>query len=1691
MMSHICRPFFILFALVISHTVFAQNLITNGDFESGGAGTGFQTNYFLVASNSTPRSYAIVNNPAPINSVFSNVCRDHTTTTGKMMVVDGANSGANSDKVWEALTPSGGGGGIPVTVGVTYTFSYWIQSISSTNNAGNSANIQVKINNVDINPSSGSNICSTTLCQWNEVKYTWTATSGFAQIWLFDRQTSWVGNDFALDDISFRAAPAPLSLVYSKTNLSCINANDGTIFGYGVGGSENYTNYTLSGPIPPINSTTGFFTGLAPGNYTLTVTDDTGASATVLGIIIPNPVGLTVTAASSTICLGNSTTLTASGGGPYTWTVAPVTETVPSGSNPTVSPTTNTTYTVNSTTTSSDNLIYNGDFFLGNIGFTSDYTYYAVNSSNLQKAYGVVTNPNAWELGFATCGDRTTGTGNMMVVDGSTSNGGNDKVWCQTVPVTPGQNYTFSYWKQTVALPSPAVIDVVINGVSLGTDSAPNTLCSTSPTPWIEKTHSWNSGVSTTAEICLYNRNIASSGNDFALDNLTFSRSSTCVLPPASVTVNVTTNVTLQINDPAAVCLPGTVDITTAAVTAGSTAGLVLSYWTDAAATIPLANPSAINISGIYYIKGTSGTCSVIRPVTVTLTPAGSVAAPTATSPVYLCQGSVATALTATALPGATLNWYGTNATGGTASSTAPIPSTAVNGTTTYYVSQTIGTCESPRKAINVIVNSVTGSLNLRCDPSQITTSPITSTYFDWDNIVPPGRPDVYNYSYSINGAPDVFGSTTLSSVEVFGVLPGQSVTLTILSAPGYPCLSFPISKTCNNCSTSVTPTFSLPSAICRGSVAPVLPTTSDNGILGTWSPATVSNTAGGTYLFTPDATLFPCAEQRSIPISVTIPPTTVLAGINVCEGSSTTFTSSTPGGTWSSANTTIATVNATSGLVTGLSSGTVSIDYTFPASGGCPSVTFSRPLTVSSPVTAGAVSGDQTICVGDTTTYSSTGSGGSWSSSNTAIATVNSSTGIVSGIAAGTCNIIYTVTGTGGCPNAIASLPITVSSIPNAGTLSGNQSICIGFSTTFIPTVPGGTWSSDNIAVATVSAAGVIIGVATGTAVISYTINGTGGCPASIPATRTVTVSAPRNPGLLSGNQSICVNGTSQFASTVAGGVWSSSNPAVATVNSVTGLVTGISAGSADIKYELAGLGGCASTSVIRPITVNANIVPTFSAIPPVCSGSPVAPLPLISNNGYTGTWNNPVDNTTTATYLFTPDAGQCATTAQLTITVNQRVTPLFALVGPLCQGETPPVLPTSSDNLPPITGTWNPPVVSTATLGSTVYTFSPTAGQCVTTLPTTLNITVLPVVTPDFPAIPAFCDGFPAPVLATTSPNGITGTWNPSFVSNFISAPYTFTPTLGQCALSQTLNVTIIPRTVPDFAAVAPFCKNTTPPVLPLTSLNGIPGTWNPPTVDNTVSGLIPYEFTPAAGECATTKTVFVEVTEPIFPGFPDLSFCNGAVVPSLPLISPNGINGTWLPNTIDNTTSSNYLFTPDLGECATTQTLNVTINQYTLVGVTGLVTNYFEDNQIVTVLATDAGNYLYQLDYGPLQESNVFEYVSLGIHTIKVVDANGCSSPLSTQVLVINYPKFFTPNNDTYNDTWNIFALAEQFDAKISIFDRYGKLLKQISPRGFGWDGTYNGQAMPADDYWFLVEYEENGSRKEFKAHFSLKR
>jgi gliding motility-associated-like protein len=138
-------------------------------------------------------------------------------------------------------------------------------------------------------------------------------------------------------------------------------------------------------------------------------------------------------------------------------------------------------------------------------------------------------------------------------------------------------------------------------------------------------------------------------------------------------------------------------------------------------------------------------------------------------------------------------------------------------------------------------------------------------------------------------------------------------------------------------------------------------------------------------------------------------------------------------------------------------------------------------------------------------------------------------------------------------------------------------------------------------------------------------------------------------------------------------------------------------------------------------------------------------------------------------------------------------------------------------------------------------------------------------------------------------------------------------------------------------------------------------------------------------------------------------------------------------------------------------------------------------------ITVNVEGPGNYEYSLDDFVYQTSNVFDDLYPGFYQVFVRDVNGCGT-VSKDVVIIGGPPYFTPNQDGFHDTWQIIAASTVPDALIYIFDRQGKLLKQLSAEGEGWDGTFNGSPMPSSDYWYLVELADGRS---FKGHFALKR
>ncbi|WP_299531607.1 T9SS type B sorting domain-containing protein [Ulvibacterium sp.] len=159
--------------------------------------------------------------------------------------------------------------------------------------------------------------------------------------------------------------------------------------------------------------------------------------------------------------------------------------------------------------------------------------------------------------------------------------------------------------------------------------------------------------------------------------------------------------------------------------------------------------------------------------------------------------------------------------------------------------------------------------------------------------------------------------------------------------------------------------------------------------------------------------------------------------------------------------------------------------------------------------------------------------------------------------------------------------------------------------------------------------------------------------------------------------------------------------------------------------------------------------------------------------------------------------------------------------------------------------------------------------------------------------------------------------------------------------------------------------------------------------------------------------------------------------------------------------------------------------------------LDTNLSEDPDMnnVEIFVDGDGDYEYAINGGEFQDDPVFRDIPPGLNTLIINDKNGCGTTEPLEFLVVGYPKFFTPNGDGIHDAWNILGIETLNDPAVFIFDRYGKLLKQLNAATIGWDGTFNGRPMPSSDYWFRFEYSEDEEgivvAKTRKAHFTLKR
>ncbi len=587
-------------------------------------------------------------------------------------------------------------------------------------------------------------------------------------------------------------------------------------------------------------------------------------------------------------------------------------------------------------------------------------------------------------------------------------------------------------------------------------------------------------------------------------------------------------------------------------------------------------NPGVVPI---YYTFAISG-CNATKILTVNATPAA------IGGPAAVCTGTSVTLIQTTG--GGT--WYSSNPAKGSISTSGVL--TGISGGTTTISYAATNTCKTTR-VVTVDVTAVAGEINGTSTICVSATASLTDT---------------------ATGGVWSSEAGSVASVDSIGNITGVGAGTTVIS--------YAVTNSCGTVVASRVLTVNpLPDAgtisgsgiVCMG-VTQSLSNASPGGVWSADGNASVDGAGNVTGIAPGTATISytvvnSCGTAYSsvmVTVNALPDPGTISGSARLCAAATVPFTATVPGGTWS------ASPNATAdglGNVTGVTAGTAMISYSL--SNSCGTVSATSVMTVDPLANAGVIAGTPVVCVGTSVHLTDAVAGGTWS------ATSNVSTdayGNITGVTAGTATVSYTVSN--GCGAAVSSMVVTVNAV-SVGPITGLSVVNVGSAINLTDSVAGGVWSASNSNV-TIGSNGVVTGIMPGTTTISYLISSV--CSNAL-ATKSITVnSVTGTPGSITGYYFyLCTGSTAAFFNAVAGGTWSINPLSVATV-SATGVVTGVTAGTATLSYTLSGL----------PAMVILTVYPTPAAITgnaAVCQGATTN----LSNITPGGVWSSGIPSTAT----------------------------------------------------------------------------------------------------------------------------------------------------------------------------------------------------------------------------------------------------------------------------------------------------------------------------------------------------------------------------------------------------------------------------------------------------------------------------
>jgi len=565
--------------------------------------------------------------------------------------------------------------------------------------------------------------------------------------------------------------------------------------------------------------------------------------------------------------------------------------------------------------------------------------------------------------------------------------------------------------------------------------------------------------------------------------------------------------------------------------------------------------------AGTYSVMAVNATTACYRWLSTTATVTTGPTISTIAGPSSICAGSVAAFSNAT--PGGT--WSTNNFAVATVVMIGGLVTAVSTGSVTLTYSQ--GGCQETK---TLTVHSLPNTYNVTGTGTYCTGGAGASINLSGSDVG-------INYQTYLGATAVLAAVPGTGGPLSFGPITTGSGALAILSIdPVTMCVSLNGTLTVTSVAA---PTITGTTSLCDGSIAQL--STDVPG--GTWvsSNFTVAGVGVATGLVAavaPGTTVIQydnggCSDTHTI----TVLPTPSISGASsVCDGMTTTLSSTIPGGSWSCSNASVATVT-TAGIVAGVAPGVVNISYT-PGS-GCSAI-MSFTVHPFAPIT-----GATTVCAGSTTTLNNTIAGGTWASSGSAIASVNPLSPVVYGISGGTAVISYAL------PTGCASmLSFTVQPAP---TISGPSVMCTGDIVAFSSSLAGGTWSVFDATTATIDpATGSFTGISIANNIVTYTA--ASGCF----STQFVTVNM--TPSAIAGVSPMCLGNTLSLSNAFAGGTWSSSNPGIAAITSATGIVNSAAAGAAIVSYALPG--GCFTTATVTvgalpSVSVSISPTSTFCA--------------------------------------------------------------------------------------------------------------------------------------------------------------------------------------------------------------------------------------------------------------------------------------------------------------------------------------------------------------------------------------------------------------------------------------------------------------------------------------------------------------